>query len=311
MLQTASSPTNQMRTTPPRTPRLGWSMDSASRRLCGVGVAVRMGEKPAYLRHDEWFPPVICLVHHIPEGGMAWADGTMRVNDALVRVDGEDVRTKNLDEIRDLILGPSGSKIELELARFLQDGSSVFYAICLTRAPPNVMATSIGDDQRQLRQLERQSEMMQSHAEVSAIREREAVRFNQSFVHMYEEKISTLETLLSRERVARLHAEQELCQMRERVNALKKRLDEHVSRQATPRDCNSGIPQGGRGQPLLKVAGRGVSAWGKQVNVVGPAAVGTPPQPRPPPPMSPGSLASPVRVGGLNQAVRQWPYAPT
>jgi hypothetical protein len=78
-----------------------------------------------------------CIVDEIIPGSSVAADGRIRVGDMLLSVDGLPVSGKDLAEIRNMIVGPIGTKVSLELQRDKGiRGMPQQIAVTLARAVP-------------------------------------------------------------------------------------------------------------------------------------------------------------------------------
>ena len=81
-------------------------------RLHPVGIGIYLADKTLEIKQ-------------LVECAAAHASGQIRVGDFIVAIDGEEVGSKNIKIVREMLLGPPGSWVSLELKRCILEGENV------------------------------------------------------------------------------------------------------------------------------------------------------------------------------------------
>eukprot|EP00802_Teleaulax_amphioxeia_P015738 Tamp_15836.p1 GENE.Tamp_15836~~Tamp_15836.p1 ORF type:complete len:443 (-),score=83.51 Tamp_15836:184-1464(-) len=79
------------------------------------------------------------VVNHLIRGGSAERSGKVQAGDVIVAIDDKDVRGKGVSEMRNFIVGPEGSKVNLG---FNRDGQS--FTVSLLRGSPEYITSVMG-----------------------------------------------------------------------------------------------------------------------------------------------------------------------
>ena len=80
-----------------------------------------------FLEEDSLF-----IVRNIVEGGSAWRDGTIKLSDICVAVDGISMEERVLQDLRNAISGTEGTTVSLTFHRIIDD-SRVIFSVVLRR----------------------------------------------------------------------------------------------------------------------------------------------------------------------------------
>ena len=79
------------------------------------------------------------VVNHLIRGGSAERSGKVQSGDVIVSIDDRDVRGKGVGEMRNFIVGPEGSTVNLG---FVRDGQS--FTVALLRGSPEYITSVMG-----------------------------------------------------------------------------------------------------------------------------------------------------------------------
>jgi hypothetical protein len=77
-----------------------------------------------FLEEDSLF-----VVRNIVEGGSAWRDGTIKLSDICVAVDGISMEERSLQDLRSAVIGPPGTMVALTFHRIIDQCRTVFQVL--------------------------------------------------------------------------------------------------------------------------------------------------------------------------------------